>query len=334
MSQPLVKLSGVSKDFVVGGGIFSSRRLLLSAVSNVTFDIKEGETLGLVGESGSGKTTLGRLILRLLPCTSGSILFRDRDISSFDSRDLRAFRTEAQIVFQDPYSSFDPRMRISETIAEGMPASLTQAERKDRIIELLDIVGLPASYVRRFPHQLSGGERQRVGVARALAVNPRFIVLDEPVSALDVSVQAQILNLLRDLRHRLNLTLLMVAHDLRVVKHMSDRVAVMYLGQIMELGPKNQVYDNPLHPYTQALLSAIPALSRSEAERRRRIVLHGEIPGSINILPGCRFASRCPFVQEACRQKTPPLEEISAGHWAACLLVSPGGSGLSQINPV
>jgi oligopeptide transport system ATP-binding protein len=332
MSQVLVRINSVSKDFVVGGGVFNPRKRLLSAVSNVTLEIQEGETLGLVGESGSGKTTLGRLILRLLPCTSGDIFFQDQDISNFNPHELKTFRTKAQIVFQDPFSSFDPRMRISETLSEGMPSVLDHTKRKNRINELLDIVGLPVNYVRRFPHQLSGGERQRVGVARALAVNPKFIVLDEPVSALDVSVQAQVLNLLKDLRSRLNLTLLMITHDLRVVKHMADRVAVMYLGQIMELGSKDQVYVAPLHPYTQALLSAIPALSRKEAELRRRIILNGEIPSSINVPPGCRFSSRCCFVQEECRQANPPLVEIQPGHWTACLLVSQGKIKLTTKN--
>ena len=320
MGEPLIKLCDVSKDFVVGRSLLGRPKLVLSAVSNVSLDILEGETLGLVGESGSGKTTLGRLILRLLSPTSGKMFFHDREIFSLGHKELREFRGQAQIVFQDPFSSFDPRMRVGAILAEGMPKRFNRAEARERVTELLTMVGLPASYVRRFPHQLSGGERQRVGVARALAVDPRFIVLDEPVSALDVSVQAQILNLLKNLHRQLNLTLLLIAHDLRVVKHMSDRVAVMYLGQVMELGTKKEIYDNPLHPYTQALLSAIPVLSRSEAERRRRIVLRGEIPSPLNIPPGCRFASRCPLSQERCHLVTPLLVKVSEGHRVACFL--------------
>ncbi len=319
MSEPMFKLRGVSRDFLVSQSIFGGSKLFLSAVSDVSLDIQERETLGLVGESGSGKTTLGRLILRLLPPTGGKILFGDRDIAAFDSRETKAFRSQAQIVFQDPYSSFDPRMSIQEILSEGVPRNIRGPEIKERVAELLSMVGLSASYVRRFPHQLSGGERQRVGVARALAVNPKFIVLDEPVSALDVSVQAQILNLLKDLHHRLNLTFLLITHDLRVVKHMSDRVAVMYLGQIMELTSKQQLYENPLHPYTRALLSAIPVLSRAEAKKRQRIILSGEIRSAINIPPGCRFGGRCPLRLDQCQRATPQLAEVSKGHWVACL---------------
>ncbi len=326
MAEALIKLRDVSKDFVVGRSFLGQPKLLLSAVSNVNLDILEGETLGLVGESGSGKTTLGRLILRLLPPTSGRILFRDREISEFGSHELKSFRAEAQIVFQDPFSSFDPRMRVEEILAEGMPDRLSRSEKHDRTVELLNMVGISSDFARRFPHQLSGGQRQRVAVARALAVDPKFIVLDEPVSALDVSVQAQILNLLRVLHQRLNLTFLLVTHDLRVVKHMSDRVAVMYLGQIMELGTTSQVYENPLHPYTQALLSSIPAISRAEAARKRRIILSGEIPSPINVPPGCRFAGRCQTAQSDCQNLPPQLTEVSEGHWVSCLRASSDAS--------
>lgn len=326
MAEALLTLRDVSKDFVVGRSFFGKPTLLLSAVSNVNLDILEGETLGLVGESGSGKTTLGRLILQLLPTTSGRILFRDREISTFTSSELKDFRTEAQIVFQDPFSSFDPRMRIEEILAEGMPSHLNRSEKHDRTVEVLNMVGISSHFARRFPHQLSGGQRQRVAVARALAVDPKFIVLDEPVSALDVSVQAQILNLLRLLHQQLNLTFLLVAHDLRVVKHMSDRVAVMYLGQIMELGATAQVYENPLHPYTQALLSSIPAISKAEAERKQRIILSGEIPSPINVPPGCRFAGRCVNARPDCQDRPPQLTEVSEGHWVSCLSASSDAS--------
>jgi oligopeptide/dipeptide ABC transporter ATP-binding protein len=329
VADKLIRLREVSKDFVVDRSLLGRPTLLLSAVSNVSFDIFEGEMLGLVGESGSGKTTLGRLILRLLSPTSGKIFFREQEIFALDSRGVKEFRSQAQIVFQDPYSSFDPRMRVGEIVAEGMPRGFKKAEARERVAELLSMVGLSASYTRRFPHQLSGGERQRVGVARALAVDPGFIVLDEPVSALDVSVQAQILNLLKDLRGRLNLTFLLIAHDLRVVKHMSDRVAVMYLGQLMEVGTKKQIYESPFHPYTQALLSAIPVISRSEAQRRRRVILGGEIPSPIDVPAGCRFAGRCRFTQDHCQQATPPSEEVAEGHWVACF-EHPVGAALAE----
>jgi oligopeptide/dipeptide ABC transporter ATP-binding protein len=290
----------------------------LSAVDDVNLDIFPGETLGLIGESGSGKSTLGRLILRLLPVTSGSVQFEGIDVPRAAGPELRAFRQKAQVVFQDPFGSLDPRMSVEAIITEGMSyLGMSKAQKRERVAELLDLVGLPKAISDRFPHEFSGGQRQRISIARALAVNPIFLVADEPVSALDVSIQGQILNLLNDLQARLNLTYLFIGHDLTVIRHIADRVAVMYLGKIVEVAPVEELFENPLHPYTQALLSSIPSLLQKGAQTRR-IRLEGEIPTAVDPPRVCRFAGRCFRTIDQCRQQQPPLTEVSADHYIAC----------------
>jgi len=289
----------------------------------VSFAIRPGEALGLVGESGSGKSTLGRLMLRLVEPTAGEIRFAGRSLLGLGGRELRALRREMQIIFQDPYGSLNPRMRVASIVGEGPAIHRlgTRAERKARVRELLGLVGLPPDAARRYPHEFSGGQRQRIGIARALAVGPRFVVADEAVSALDVSVQAQILNLLQDLRQRLGLTMLFISHDLRVVEHLSDRVAVMYLGRIVESASRDEIYTNPRHPYTRALLSAVPVPDPRQRDARMRgetMVQGGELPSAVRPPPGCAFHPRCPHAVEVCRSVTPPLETGRGGHAVAC----------------
>ncbi len=310
---------GLVKEFPAGstGAIFG-RRLTLKAVAGVDLEIAPGETLGLVGESGSGKSTLGRLILKLLEPTAGRVIFAGRDLSALTRRELRGLRREMQIVFQDPYSSLNPRMRVRAIVGEGIEIhKLARGKEKQaRIVELLEMVGLGAEALDRYPHEFSGGQRQRIGIARALAVNPRFLVLDEPVSALDVSIQAQIINLLQDLQERLNLTYLFIAHDLRVVEHISRRVAIMYLGKIVELASRDEIYVHARHPYTRALLSAIPTIDA--AGRPERIKLPGEVPSPLNPPSGCSFHPRCPYAKDVCRTVVPRLETGRGGHAVAC----------------
>ncbi len=328
--KPLLAVSGLTKRFPVERDVVGRPTSWLSAVDEVDFEIYPGETLALVGESGSGKSTLARLLLRLIPATSGTVLFDGLDVHRASRQQLRAFRRRAQIVFQDPFGSLDPRMRVSSIVAEGMGhLSLSRRERRKRVLELLELVQLPPQAIDRFPHEFSGGQRQRVSIARALAVNPTFLVADEPVSALDVSVQSHILNLLHDLRARLRLTYLFVSHDMSVVHHIADRVAVMYLGKIVEIAPAEELFQNPRHPYTQALLSSVPALMRHGIERR--LVLQGDIPSPIDPPQACRFASRCFRPIERCRSQVPPLEAIDRGgereHLVACFNPAP----LSQL---
>ncbi len=295
----------------------------LSAVDEVSLDIYPGETLGLIGESGSGKSTLGRLILRLLPVSSGSVEFEGVDVQHTTGQELRAFRQKAQIIFQDPFGSLDPRMSVEAILTEGMGyLGMSADQKRARVSELLDIVGLPQAITDRFPHEFSGGQRQRISIARALAVNPIFLVADEPVSALDVSIRGQILNLLRDLQSRLNLTYLFIGHDLSVIRHIADRVAVMYLGKIVEIAPTETLFENPLHPYTQALLSSVPSLLQ-KGRQMQRIRLVGEIPTAIDPPKICRFSGRCFRAIDICRQQEPALVEVAPQHFVACFNFAP-----------
>jgi oligopeptide transport system ATP-binding protein len=316
--EPLLSVTNLVKHFPIRKGLLSRTVGQVKAVDGVSFDVQPGEVLGLVGESGCGKTTTGRCILRLIEPTSGSVRFDGREVTGLPRRELRALRREMQIVFQDPYSSLNPRLTVGSMLTEALTIhrlAKGQAAR-DRVAELLRLVGLHPDHARRYPHEFSGGQRQRIGVARALAVRPRLIVADEPVSALDLSIQAQIINLLRDLQRRMGLTYVFVAHDLSVVEHISDRVAVMYLGKIVELATSQDLYRAPKHPYTLSLLSAIPVPDPDR--RRQRIVLKGDVPSPANPPKGCRFHPRCFLAQEICSREEPPLREVVPGHWSAC----------------
>ena len=319
----LLEVRNLVKHFRVAGGLFGGRSGLIRAVDGVSFELRRGETLGLVGESGCGKTTTGRCILQLERPTSGEVIFEGRDLTKLSDDELRAVRRKVQVIFQDPYSSLNPRMTVGQIIAEPLAVHGIVTERKSRaqrVRELLTHVGLLPQHAHRYPHQLSGGQRQRVGIARALAVEPSLIICDEPVSALDVSIQAQIINLLEDLQAELGLTYLFIAHDLAVVRHISDRVAVMYLGKIVEVADRVELYERPLHPYTQALLAAVPIPDPQVEATRARPVLGGEVPSPLNPPSGCVFHPRCPIAVERCRGEVPPLREITPGHWAACIL--------------
>jgi oligopeptide/dipeptide ABC transporter ATP-binding protein len=317
-SRPLLEVTDLKTWFPIRKGLFSRITGHVKAVDGVSFAVREGEVLGLVGESGCGKTTTGRSILRLIEPTSGSVTFEGRELMGLPRREMRALRRSMQIVFQDPYSSLNPRMTVGAALTEALAThGLARGlAARDRVAELLTLVGLSPSHARQYPHEFSGGQRQRIGVARALAVSPRLIIADEPVSALDVSIQAQIVNLLRDLQRRLQLTYIFIAHDLSVVEHISDRVAVMYLGRIVELADSRALYRTPSHPYTVALLSAVPV---PDPDRRRsRIVLGGDVPSPANPPSGCRFHPRCYMAQDVCRADDPPLREVTPGHWSAC----------------
>ena len=321
--RPLLEVRNLVKHFYVSGGLFGGREGVVRAVDDVSFAIHRGETLGLVGESGCGKTTTGRCILQLERPTRGQILFEARDLATLTPEELRAVRRRMQVIFQDPYSSLNPRMTVGQIITEPLAVHRIvpdPVKREARVQELLGHVGLLPQHARRYPHQLSGGQRQRVGIARALAMEPALIVCDEPVSALDVSIQAQIINLLEDLQREFGLTYLFVAHDLSVVRHISDRVAVMYLGRIVELADRKALYDDPLHPYTRALLSAVPIPDPELEARREHIVLGGEVPSPLHPPSGCVFHPRCPIAIDRCRAVVPELREIKPGHWAACIL--------------
>jgi oligopeptide transport system ATP-binding protein len=321
----LVEARGLTVEFRVSARDWRAKTQKLRAVEDASFDVRRGETLALVGESGCGKTTLGRTLLRLYEPAAGSVVFDGVDLASLSGDALRAFRRRAQMIFQDPYASLNPRMKVEEVIAEPLRAHGigSRAERSARVRELLELVGLPEAAARRFPHAFSGGQRQRIGIARALALEPELVVADEPVSALDVSIQAQIVNLLRDLQDELGLTMLFIAHDLAVVRQTASRVAVMYLGKIVELGSRDVIFDDPRHPYTQSLLSAVPVPDPALERARERIVLSGDVPSPITPPSGCRFHTRCPYAMEHCRTIEPELRETPGGRVVACHLVHP-----------
>ena len=331
--QSLLVVRDLFKYFPIHAGIFSRHVGDVKAVDGIDFEIRSGETLGLVGESGSGKTTAGRVVLRLLPSTSGEVLFEGRNVQKLSREEVRKLRKEMQIIFQDPYASLNPRMSVGDIVGEPLAIHNIAKGRaaEERVQELLRLVGLQPNHANRFPHEFSGGQRQRIGVARALAVNPKFIVADEPVSALDVSIQAQVINLLQDLQEQFGLTYLFIAHDLSVVRHISTRVAVMYVGKIMELADRDSLYENPLHPYTQALLSAIPIPDPAVESRRKRIILTGDIPSPVAPPSGCRFHTRCPIAFDRCKVEVPAFKEYAPGHFAACHWVEEHGGQAPDI---
>lgn len=318
MAEPLLIVEDLKVHYPIGKTLFKEG-VTLRALDGVSFTVGKGEVVGLVGESGSGKTTLGRAVLRLVEPTSGKVQLGDKEVTALPSADLKALRSKMQIIFQDPYASLNPRMSVGQTLGEALMLHKigTRKDRDQRIGDLLEQVGLPRSAAARFPHEFSGGQRQRIGIARALAVNPEFIVADEPVSALDVSIQAQIINLLQDLRRELGLSLLFIGHDLSVIEFLCDRVIVLYLGRVMEMGTAAELYSNPRHPYTRALLDAAPV--PDPTIRRERITLKGDLPSPVNPPSGCVFRTRCPYAIDACAEVVPPLETLESGHRVACI---------------
>lgn len=320
--ENLIEVSGLKQYFTKTSGLFGKKVQYIKAVDNVSFHIKKGETLGLVGESGCGKSTTGRTLIKLYEPTDGKIIFDGEDITNYSQKQMLPFRKRMQMVFQDPYASLDSRMTINEIIGEAMVTHgiATGSEKNDRIMDLLDKVGLMKDHANRYPHEFSGGQRQRVGIARALAVNPEFIICDEPISALDVSIQAQVINMLEDLQQDMGLTYLFIAHDLSMVKHISNRIGVMYLGNLMEIGTSDEINEYPAHPYTQALLSAVPLPDPKMARERKRIVLQGDVPSPLNPPSGCPFRTRCTKCMKICSEVKPKLKEIAPGHQVACHL--------------
>lgn len=322
-TENLLEIRGLKVHFDVKGGILKRTVGVVKAVDGIDLDVRRGEILGLVGESGCGKTTVGRAILRLIPATAGTVRFDGQDIFSLSTAELKPLRREMQLVFQDPYSSLDPRSKVGDIVGEGLRVHgvTDRQERHQRVLEALQMVGMQEQHMRRFPHEFSGGQRQRIGIARALVLRPKFIVCDEPVSALDVSIQSQVLNLLKDLQQELDLTLLFIAHDMSVIEHLSDRVAVMYLGKIVEVASRNELFGNPQHPYTQALMSAIPVAD--PRAKRKRIILPGDPPSPLRPPVGCRFHTRCPEAIALCSQQEPPILDLGRAHLCACHLRQP-----------
>ena len=322
--QPLIRVENLTKHFPITRGVIVQKQVgAVQAVDDISFEIYAGETLGLVGESGCGKSTTGRTLLQLHEPTSGKVFYKDTELSGASSAVMREMRRNVQIVFQDPYASLNPRMTVGSIVAEPLEIHNvgTPAERQERVKELLELVSLNPHFINRYPHEFSGGQRQRIGVARALALQPDFIVCDEPISALDVSIQAQVVNLLEELQEEFGLTYLFIAHDLSMVRHISDRVAVMYLGKLVELAARDDLYENPLHPYTQALLSAVPIPDPVLEKKRKRVILEGDVPSPANPPSGCRFHTRCPIAEEVCKQEHPVWREATDAHWVACHLV-------------
>ncbi len=319
--KDLLVVKNLKKYFTKSGGLLGNKKSYIKAVDDVSFSIKKGETFGLVGESGCGKSTTGRTIIRLYDVTGGNVIFDGNDISKLSDKEVFPYRKRMQMIFQDPYASLNSRMTVADIVGEPILINnmLSSADRKKRILELLNLVGLRPDHASRYPHEFSGGQRQRIGIARALAVNPEFIICDEPISALDVSIQAQVINLLEELQDKLGLTYLFIAHDLSMVKHISDRIAVMYLGKIVEITTSDELFNNTLHPYTKALLSSVP-VPNVDAKNKHEIILEGEIPSALNPPSGCRFRTRCPHAYERCAKEEPALIEITAGHSVACHL--------------
>ncbi|MFO7612498.1 MAG: ATP-binding cassette domain-containing protein [Clostridia bacterium] len=321
--QPLLQVTNLKKYFDVGHNIFAKSKSYLTAVDDITLYINKGETFGLVGESGCGKSTTGRTIIKLYPATGGRIIFDGTDITDIPEKQMKPYRKRMQMIFQDPYSSLNTRMTVTDIIGEGIDThNIAKGKARQEIIfDLLNKVGLKREHANRYPHEFSGGQRQRIGVARALAVSPDLIICDEPISALDVSIQAQVVNMLEDFQNEMGLTYMFIAHDLSMVKHISDRIGVMYLGKLVEVCPSDELYEKPLHPYSQALLSAIPIPDPRVTRRSKRIILEGDVVSPINPPEGCRFNSRCRYVMDVCREVTPELKEVSPGHVVACHLM-------------